>query len=50
MAGIFAPLLTGLLVSIGGIEVPLWFSVALFALKATLMYLLPCDTRGVSVI
>jgi MFS family permease len=47
MAGLFAPLLTGLLVSIGGIELPLWVSVTFFALEATLMYLLPYDTRGV---
>lgn len=48
MAGIFAPLATGIFLRWGGIELPLWVSVGLFGVEAGLMWMLPFDTRDIS--
>lgn len=45
VAGIIAPILTGLLLSLS-IAVPLWVSAAVFALAGGCMVLLPIETRG----
>ncbi|KAL3894049.1 MAG: hypothetical protein SGCHY_005496 [Lobulomycetales sp.] len=50
MAGIFAPLVTGALIELGGggFTLPMWCSVLLFMLEGVLMFMLPFDTSGAS--